>query len=402
MPIVTHYFVARQSHAVAAHSRYAILTSAPAALPNCAGRQWRGGAMDSGLAGVVVAETVLSHSDGERGILWLRGHTLEEIVADYGYEGAVALLWEGFAGDGLSRAALRAELGAARGAAFARRDEWLPAAAARPLAEGVRLALACLPADSTPALILATLPVAVAALVRTARGEVPLPPDPGLTTAADLLRMIAGAPAPEPRVAALDTYFAAVLENGLNTSAFAARVIASSGASLVAAALGAYCAFSGPRHGGAPGPTLDMLDAIAASGDIAGGVERKLAGGERLMGFGHRVFRRGDPRAAALKEALARLGPAAGRLAFAAEVERHVADAYARLKPGRPPLEPNVEIAAALLLDAVGIPRAAFMPVFAVARCAGWLAHAMEQRRSGRLVRPSSAYIGPLPAATRP
>jgi citrate synthase len=146
-----------------------------------------------------------------------------------------------------------------------------------------------------------------------------------------------------------------------------------------------------------------MLDRIAASDDVEGWIERRLAAGERLMGFGHRVFRHGDPRAAALKAALERLGqelgPGAVRLAFAAEVERHVRNVFARLKPGRPALEPNVEINAALLLDAVQIPRVAFTPVFAVARCAGWLAHAMESQKTGRLVRPISAYVGPIPAA---
>ena len=140
-----------------------------------------------------------------------------------------------------------------------------------------------------------------------------------------------------------------------------------------------------------------MLDAVAASGDIDGWIEAKLASGERLMGFGHRVFRNGDPRAQALRGALQRLGPGAGRLAFAAEVEARVAAVFARLKPGRPALQPNVEINAALLLDAVGIPREAFTPVFAVGRMPGWLAHAMEQRRTGRLIRPASAYIGPVP-----
>ena len=144
------------------------------------------------------------------------------------------------------------------------------------------------------------------------------------------------------------------------------------------------------------------IDALAASGDIDGWIEQKLAAGERLMGFGHRVFRDGDPRAVALRGAMQRLGPGAGRLAFAAEIEARVAAVFARLKPGRPPLQPNLEINAALLLDAVGIPREAFTPVFAVARSAGWLAHAMEQQRSGRLIRPSSAYIGPLPARDAP
>jgi citrate synthase len=258
-----------------------------------------------------------------------------------------------------------------------------------------------LPDDSPPAAILATLPVAIAALLRRRDGKPPVAPDPARGTADDLLRMAHGAAVAPVMAEALDTYLAAVIDNGLNTSAFTARVIASSGASLVSAALGAYCAFTGPLHGGAPGPTLDLIDEAAASGDTAAWAERKLAAGERLMGFGHRVFRLGDPRAAVLQAALQRLadelGPGAGRLAFAADLERAVGAAFARLKPGRLPLQPNVEINAALLLDAVGLPRDAFTPVFAVARGAGWLAHALEQRTLGRLIRPSSAYIGPLP-----
>jgi citrate synthase len=358
--------------------------------------------MDSGLAGLIAAETVLSHSDGARGILWVRGHTLPELVADFGYEGAVGLLWEGFAGTGLTREEMRARLGAGRVVAFARRAEWLGQTRSRPLIEAVRLALATLPESSTPAEILATLPVAIGALLRQRNGEAPLAPDPERGIADDLLRMMHGASVAPVMAEALDAYFTAVFENGLNTSAFTARVIASSRASLTSAALGAYCAFTGPLHGGAPGPTLDMLDEAEASGDVPVWAERKLAAGERLMGFGHRVFRLGDPRAQILRQALEKLGaalrPGAGRLAFAAEVERAVGAAFARLKPGRPPLQPNIEINAALLLGAVGLPREAFTPVFAVARCAGWLAHAMEQQKEGRLVRPSSAYIGPIPA----
>jgi citrate synthase len=360
--------------------------------------------MDSGLAGLIAAETVLSHSDGSRGILWVRGHTLAELVADFGYERAVALLWDGFAGEGLDRAAIRAQLGTARLAAFGSREDWLEPAASRSIVEGVRLAIACLPDSASPAAILATLPVAIGVLLRQRQGAAPLAPDPDLSTAADLLRMAHGASVDPAMAEALDTYWTALIDNGLNTSAFTARVIASSRASLASAALGAYCAFTGPLHGGAPGPTLDMLDEAAASGDVAAWAERKLSEGGRLMGFGHRVFKDGDPRALILRDALqrlgARLGPAAGRLSFAAEVERAVAAAFAKAKPGRPALQPNVEINAALLLDAVGLPREAFMPVFAVARCAGWLAHAMEQQKEGRLVRPSSAYIGPHPVGT--
>jgi citrate synthase len=352
--------------------------------------------MIGGLEGVVVAETVMSHADGAKGELWIRGHTLPELVARHGYEGTVAILWEGFAGDGLTRDSLARDLGAARMLAASRLGAWLEEGAKRPVGESVRLSLASLPEDSEPAAILGSFPVAIAAWLSRQRGEAPIAPDPALSTAADLLHMIEGAPADPRKAEALDAYFTTIIENGLNASSFAARIIASTRASLVAAVLGAYCAFSGPLHGGAPGPTLDMLDEIESAPDRDAWFERKLAAGERLMGFGHRVFGGGDPRGQVLEAALRRLGRE-DRLAFAAEVERRAAAAFARLRPGRE-LKPNVEIHAALLLDAVGLPRAAFTPVFALARAAGWLAHAMEQQKTARYIRPSSVYVGPKPA----
>ena len=354
--------------------------------------------MDSGLADVVAAETVLSHSDGDRGQIWVRGRTLEELVAGDGYEGAIAALWDGFAGEGLTAARIRADLGAARQHAFDGLSPWCDAAARLPLGVGLRVALAALGDDSPPAAIAGAFPVAIAALMRHARGAAPIAPDPALGTAADLLRMIAGAPAAPAVVAALDTYFIAVIDNGLSASSFTARIIASTHASLASAVLGAYAAFTGPLHGGAPGRVLDMLDEIAASGDIDAWIGRKLDAGERLMGFGHRVFRVRDPRADLLRPALARLGPDAGRLAFAAEVERRVLAALAARKPGRR-LQTNIELNAALLLEAVGLPREAFTPVFALARSPGWIAHALEQRKTGRMIRPKSRYVGPQPNA---
>jgi citrate synthase len=143
---------------------------------------------------------------------------------------------------------------------------------------------------------------------------------------------------------------------------------------------------------------LDMLDEIGSREAIDAWLDKSLAMGERLMGFGHRVWRVRDPRADALKGALERLGPDAGRIAFAEEVERRALAALHRRKPDRP-LETNVEFYTALLLDAVGLPREAFTPVFALARTPGWLAHAMEQQKTGRLIRPAANYIGPRPEA---
>jgi citrate synthase len=354
--------------------------------------------MNSGLEGVVAAETVLTEVDGARGIWWLRGHGLAEVIAGHGYEGATALLWQGFAGDGLDRAAIRIAFGAGRRAAFARLPLWLDGARGRPLVEAVRLAIAALPDESAPAEIAASLPVAIAALLRARHGEPPLPPDPTLDTAADFLRMLGGARVAPPLAAALDAYLTTVIDNGLAASTFAARVIASTRASLVAALLGGYCALTGPLHGGAPGPVLDMLDEIGNVAAIDPWLERTLARGERLMGFGHRVWRGRDPRADALKQALERLGPDRGRIGFAEEVERRALAALRRKKPDRP-IETNVEFYTALLLEAVGLPRDSFTPVFALARSVGWLAHALEQRQTGRLIRPASTYIGPRPQA---
>jgi len=348
--------------------------------------------LSGGLEGVIAAETVISNLD-ESGTVWVRGHSINELVSNYGYEGTIALLWEDFAGTGLTRESVIAQLGADRALAFSRLEDWLPKAAHRPLIEGVRRALASLPEDSSASAITATLTVAITALLRAQNGQPPMAPNVTLTTSADLLRTIRGEPAEQRFVNALDTYLTTVIDNGLGTSTFAGRVIISTQASLASAMLGAYGAFTGPLHGGAPSLALDMLDRIGASGDIEGWLEHALAGGERLIGFGHRMFRKRDPRADILRSALQRLDPNNQRLVFAQEVERRAVGALARYKPGRR-LEANIEIDAALLLDAIGITREAFTPIFAVARMPAWIAHALEQRKSGRMMRPTSHYIG--------
>ena len=354
--------------------------------------------MKPGLEGVIAAETVLSLADPATGTQWVRGHTIPTLVADFGYEGTVALLWDGFAGPRQSREAVQEKLGAARHAAFDALEGWLPLAASRPLDEALRIALAVLPDASTPEQIVGTLAVAVPVLLRTADGKPLMAPDPALSTPADLLRMLHGVAPDAGAVRALDTYITAMADSGLNSSTFAGRTIASTRASLAAAVLGAWCAFTGPLHGAAPGPTLDLLDAVAAADDMDAWIEARLRAGERLMGFGHRVYSGNDPRAQAMRAALQRMGTSASRLEFAARVEERVAAVVERVKPGRK-LPANVEIMAALLLDAVGIPRQAFTAVFAVSRCPGWIAHALEQQQTGRMIRPTSQYVGPPVAA---
>lgn len=350
--------------------------------------------MATGLDGVVAAETILSHTDRTDGMVWVRGHDLPTLVARHGFEGTVALLWDGFAGENLTRTGIADAFGQSRRAAYEALPTWLPQTAARPLFEGVRIALAAQPDSAEATALVGALTVAVPALVRQASGLAPVAPDPSLSTAGDLLRMLRGAPPDPANIAALDTYLTVMAESGLSASSFTARVVASTRASLTASALAAWCAFTGALHGGAPGPTLDMLDAAEAQTDLEAWLETRLRSGERLMGFGHRVFHGNDPRAEAMRRSMQAMGPNAGRLAFAERLEKAVAVAIERVKPGRT-LPPNVEIMAALLLDAVGIPRDAFTLVFAVSRGAGWLAHAMEQQKTGRMIRPTSAYVGP-------
>ncbi|MGE3276564.1 MAG: citrate synthase [Vicinamibacterales bacterium] len=356
--------------------------------------------VSSGLDGVVVAETVLSLVDGEAGELIIRGARLPELVADGGFEGAAARLWQGLLPEGGNREGLLEALGRARRDAFLARYPESRAEGARSPVETLRAALAAL-ADPAPAphlRIMGTAPVVVAAAVRASRGLSPVAPDPSLTTAADFLRMLRGEVADLAEVAALDAYLTTVVDHGLNASTFTARVIASTQAGLVSAVVGALCALQGPLHGGAPGPVLDMLDAVAAAGDADAWIDAALARGERLMGFGHRVYKVRDPRADVLRQAAASLRRTAGRLALAADVERAAVAALARRKPGLR-LDTNVEFYTAVLLEALGIPRDAFTAVFAIGRTAGWIAHAREQAETGRLIRPQSVYVGPPPAS---
>jgi citrate synthase len=181
----------------------------------------------------------------------------------------------------------------------------------------------------------------------------------------------------------------------MNASTLAARVVASTGSDLVSAIVAAVGALKGPLHGGAPGPVLDMLDAIGRPDAAESWLEAELAGGRRIMGMGHRIYRVRDPRAAVLENAAQGLG--GSRVELARAVERAADGALRRRHPDRP-LRANVEFYTAVLLDAVGLPRAAFSPTFAVARAAGWSAHVAEQRAVGRLIRPDARYTGPVPA----
>jgi citrate synthase len=199
----------------------------------------------------------------------------------------------------------------------------------------------------------------------------------------------------DPRQAeAIDAYWITAAEHGMNASTFTARVIASTGADVAAALSGAVGALSGPLHGGAPARVLQMLEEVEAADDPLQYVEAKLARGERIMGFGHRVYRAEDPRARALRAAARRLG--SPRLEVAEALEAAALEALAAHKPDRV-LATNVEFWSAVILDHAQVPQRLFTTLFACARLAGWSAHVLEQRQSGRLIRPASLYVGRRP-----
>jgi citrate synthase len=294
-------------------------------------------------------------------------------------------------------------LGAARVVAFDLGRALLPLADALSPVEALRLLLSALPDSSdTPhhVLAVAAMPVFVAAIARRRQGAAALAPDPALSQAGDFLRMLRGAAAPEHHVRALDTYLVTVADHGLNASTFAARVIASTRAGLFSSVVGGLCALKGPLHGGAPGPVLDMLDAIGSESNIRAWIGAALARGERLMGFGHRVYRVRDPRADVLKAVAESLRGGDNRIRFAEQVEKTALELLARHKSARR-LDTNVEFYTALVLDALALPRDIFTCLFAVGRVAGWSAHVLEQEASGRLIRPQSRYTGAMPPAPR-
>jgi citrate synthase len=359
--------------------------------------------MKNGLEDVIAAETQLSDVDGEAGRLVIRGVSLDQLVATGTYESVATLMLEGLTERRFDSEELKAWLGEARERLFAHVAAADAVLLALPPVDAMRALIARLPDGDdfdTALRLLAAPAVFLPAILRLQAGNTPIKPDTSLSQAADILHMLTGHRPSNEQTAALDTYLVTISDHGLNASTFASRVIASTGAGLTSSVLAAISALKGPLHGGAPGPVLDMFDAIGDQANAESWIGEALDRGERLMGFGHRIYRVRDPRADALKGALRPLVQTGqvdpGRMSLAEGIEAAALTILRERKPGRP-LDVNVEFYTALLLDALGFPRAAFTGVFAIGRTVGWIAHAREQALNGRLIRPRSIYVGPLP-----
>jgi citrate synthase len=361
-----------------------------------------------GLKGLVVAETSVGDVRGLEGFYHYRQYSATELAASRSLEDVWHLLFLGQLPDADELAhfdaAVRARREMPAGLAGV-----LPALARMtggPL-DGLRSAVSLLGAEEgfRPHLditrselfdqalrVVAVVPTIVAALHRLGHGLEPIAPNPDLGHAANYLYMVTGEIPQEALARAVEQYMLLTVDHGFNASTFTARVVTSTGADLAAAVVAAIGALSGPLHGGAPSRALDSIDAIGDPANTGAWVRAALSRGERIMGFGHAVYRTDDPRSRVLvgvAEALG--GPLVDR---ARQVEAAVRETLQELKPGTP-LPTNVEFYAGVVMELCGLPRQLFTPTFAVSRTIGWCAHVIEQADDNRIIRPSSRYVGP-------
>jgi citrate synthase len=363
-----------------------------------------------GLKGVASHATQLSEVDGQAGRLVIRGYDIHELAGRVTFEEAAYLLWHGDLPNRQQLDACQQQMSVARHLPGPVMDALRAAARQATGMHALRIGAASLALDESHAddlspesnrrlalRITARIPALVAHHYRLHQGQSICEPPDHLGFAAGYFYMLEGREPDPARVDGLNAYLVAVLEHGMNASTFVARAIASSDSDMVSAITGAVGSLKGHRHGGVPGPVLDMLTEIGTLDRAEAWVRAALGRGERIMGFGHRIYKVRDPRAEVLVEAAEKLAGQTGDrklLDLTAAVERVTVKVLEEVKPGHD-LYANVELYAALILHAVGIPSEIFTPTFAMSRTAGWTAHVLEQFADNLLIRPESVYVGP-------
>ncbi|WP_328902779.1 citrate synthase/methylcitrate synthase [Streptomyces sp. NBC_00441] len=370
-----------------------------------------------GLAGVVVTDTALGDVRGREGFYHYRQYSAVELAQTRSFEDVWYLMTEGELPGPEARADFAARTAALRVLPDALREA-LPAiarasAVSGPLS-GLRTALSLLGASAgfrpvydidadrrrADALaVCAAVPTVLTALHRLGQGLEPVEPRADLPHAANYLYMLTGSVPDEDRARAVEQYLISTVDHGFNASTFTGRVVASTGADVAACLVAAVGALSGPLHGGAPSRALDTLDAIGTPDRIDGWIRGRVLAGDRIMGFGHPVYRTEDPRSRMLRSIAQGFG---GPLVeFAVEVERQVEAILAELKPGRE-LHTNVEFYAGVVMELCGLPREMFTPTFCTARVVGWSANVLEQAEDSKIIRPAARYVGPPPPQSVP
>jgi citrate synthase len=368
-----------------------------------------------GLKGVIVAETSVGDVRGTEGFYHYRQYSAVELAEKRTLKDVWRLLFDGELPNRAEREAFTVEVRALRRVPEAVRPV-LPAiaSASASIMEGLRTSISLVGAAEgfKPTLdipheerrrnalqLCAVSPTLIMALYRLKQGEEPIEPHDDLGYGANYLYMLTG---DEPDVdvgRAVEQYQMTTIDHGFNASTFTGRVITSTGADLGAAVTGAIGALSGPLHGGAPSRALDLLDAIGTPDNARPYLVDAVERGEKIMGFGHAVYRTDDPRSVFLHQVAQRLG--AEKLEFAEHVERTVVEVLNELKPGRN-LYANVEFYAGVVMEHCGLPRELFSPTFASSRVIGWCANMLEQAADNRIIRPSARYVGPPPPVPVP
>ncbi len=357
-----------------------------------------------GLEGVAIAETEISHVDGEKGKLIYRGHFIEELARNYPFEAIAYLLWYGNLPSENELDEFKAKIRAKRELPTHLKQiiEHLPKD--MPMMQVIRTLISAIHIDKpwppTPdqALeVFAKVPTIITHYYHYANGNRIIPPHADLDHAANYLYMLHGKESDQAHVRALETYMIISLEHGMNASTFTSRVVTGTEENIVGALSAAVAALEGPLHGGAPSKVDDMLEAIGSIDNAEPWLRNAIESGQRLMGFGHRVYKTYDPRAAVLKEVTEELASENNPLfQLALHVEKLAIKLLEEYKPGRN-LYPNLEFWTAGVLRTVELPSDLYTATFCASRVAGWSAHIMEQAANNRLIRPSSIYVGPYP-----
>jgi len=369
-----------------------------------------------GLAGVIVADTTVGDVRGEQGFYHYRQYDAVELAAKRSLEDVWRLLFDGaLPATAAESAAFLEEVRPLRHVPAAVLDV-LPAVAraSQSVMEAVRTATSFVGAVEgfRPTLDItseerrrdalrtcAVVPTLIAAVHRLRSGLEPVPPRDDLAYGESYLWMLTGAAVDPALGRAVEQYQITTVDHGFNSSTFAARVITSTGADVAAAVVGGMGALSGPLHGGAPSRALDLLEEIGAPERARDHLVDLVSRGEKVMGFGHRVYRTEDPRSVFLRSVAEEIG--ARWYPLASAVERTIVDVLAELKPGRQ-LYANVEFYAGVVMDHCGLPGELFTPTFASSRVIGWCANLLEQAADNRIFRPSARYVGPEPPVPVP
>lgn len=357
-----------------------------------------------GLKGIVAAETRISHIDGEKGHLIYRGYDAKELAGNYAFEEVAYLLWYGHMPNKEELLWLKEELRKNRFLSEEMKTIITLLPSSMDLMSVLRTAISAEsgygeyhfpPTISQAIKLTALIPTIIAFRKRTLEGVEDVSPRSDLTHVENYLYMLTGEVPQFAHAQALETYLILTLEHGMNASTFSARVTASTESDIVSAVTSAIGTMKGPLHGGAPSGVIELLDEISLANNAEKVIKDKLTRGEKLMGFGHRVYKTHDPRAVSLKAKLKELGGQDDWLDLAMNVENIAITVLEEFKPGRS-LYTNVEFYAAAIMKALNLDPELFTPTFTASRIVGWTAHVLEQADGNTIYRPASRYVGEI------